>query len=113
MTSDDPTGPWAFVDPLAPKRPPAHPLVNHETAEILDDAVVRLITLRDLEWGDCLAELHALTSLAIQLQLRLPDAVADAIDQGYSWPEVAEQLDVTPATARRRHGHNLRVPLAD
>jgi hypothetical protein len=98
------TGPWAFVDPLAPKRPPAHPLVNGETAQILDEAVVRLITLRHIEWGDCLAELDALTSLALQLQLRLPDAVADAIDQGYSWLEVAEQLDVhtghRPPTSR-------------
>jgi hypothetical protein len=113
MTSDDRNSPWAFDDPLVPKRPPAHPLVNDETDDVLSDAVVGLLNLRGLEWGDTLAELHALTSLAIQLRLRLPDAIVETIDQGYTWSDVAEQLDVTPASARRRHGHYLRVPMAD
>ena len=93
--------------PAGPERPPAHPLVNDETDNVLSDAVVHLLTLRGLEWGDQLAELHALISLAIQLRLRLPDAIVAAIDHSYTWSDVAEQLDITPASARRRHGHHL------
>jgi len=112
MTSE-PDSPRASVDPLVPKRPPSHALVGDDTSDVLDDAVARLLMLRHLEWGDMVAELHALTSLAIQLQLRLPDTVADAIEQGHSWPDVAGQLGVTPGAARRRYGHNLRAALAD
>lgn len=113
MTSHDPNRQWAFVDPRGPKRPRAHPLVNDETEEILEDALVHLVMLRDLGWGDGMAVLHALTSLALQLRLRVPDAATRAIDQGYSWSEVAEQLDISPAAARRRYRHNLRTPMAD
>jgi hypothetical protein len=113
MTSDARSSPRAFDDPLVPKRAPAHPVVNDETDDVVNDAVIQLLRERGLEWGDTLAELHALTSLAIQLRLRLPDAIVEAIDQGYTWSDVAEQLDVTPASARRRHGHYLRVPMAD
>ena len=113
MTSTEPDDPWAYLDPMAPKRPPSHALVGDDTSDVIDDAVARLLMLRHLEWGDTLAELHALTSLTLQLQLRLPDAVADAIDQGHSWPDVAGQLGVTPGAARRRYGHNLRAALAD
>jgi hypothetical protein len=47
--------------------------------------------------------LHALTSLHAQAQQLLPDAVAQARDQGLTWHEIGQLLGITAATAARRY----------
>lgn len=114
MTGHDHRWPPAFIDDRVwPRRPPNHALVDDLTDAVLTDAVVSLVQLRGLEWRDGLAELHALASLAIELRLQIPDAVWRAVDQDYSWSDVADQLGVTPTTVRRRYANSVRVPMAD
>jgi len=72
---------------------------------VLDDAVAQLTLLRSpLSLGDALAELHAMVSLRAELHASLPLTVAAARDQDHTWPDIARQLQITPATARRRYG---------
>ena len=44
-----------------------------------------------------------MVSLLAQLRACIPRSVAGARGQDYTWAEIAAQLEVTPATARRRH----------
>ena len=84
------------------RRYPADPLVDDESEAVLVVAVDDLVLLRSPMWsGDAGAVLHALASLAAQIQQWLPDAVADARDQEYSWSEIARMIGVT-ATMRDR-----------
>ena len=53
--------------------------------------------------GDPRAELSCLASLVAEAQSCLPDTVADALEQGCSWAEVASRLAVAKSTARRRY----------
>lgn len=94
---------------------PDHPVINEETAVVVDDAVRELAVVRSpLASTDALAVLHALVSVQAQIQANLPDAVADALDQEHSFEEIAGQLAVSPATARRRYAAyaKARMPLA-
>jgi len=103
MTSDDPDSPWAFADPWTLTHPD-RPLVDDATAAVLEEATVELTLLRSPGLlGDGLADLHAMASLLAQLHARIPLSVSAARDQGHSWEAIAQQLDVAPATARRRH----------
>jgi hypothetical protein len=65
---------------------------------------VELTLLRSpMALGDCLADLHAMVSLLAQLHVWIPISVASARAQDYPWSSIAAQLEVSPATARRRH----------
>jgi hypothetical protein len=96
------------------RRYPAEPLLDDESKAVLVVAVDDLVVLRSPMWsGDTGAVLHALASLAAQIQQWLPDAVADARDQEYS-SEIARMIGVTTATAQRRfaaHARDRRLPL--
>ncbi len=84
-------------------RHPDHPVVDEESAGVLDEAVHSLTVLRSAGYeGDACARLHMLASLMAQAEAVLADTVADARDQDYSWAEIAERLGVATATARRR-----------
>jgi hypothetical protein len=97
------------------RRYPDDPLVDDESEAVLIVAVEDLVVLRSPIWsGDSGAVLHALASLAAQIQQWLPDAVADARDQDYSWSEIARMIGVTTATAQRRfaaHARGRGLPL--
>lgn len=99
------TGPWATIDPR--RRYPSSPLVDDESDAVLVVAVNDLVLLRSPMWAeDSGAILHALASLAAQIEAWLPDAVADARDQDYRWDEIAQLLGVPAGTARRRFAHH-------
>jgi hypothetical protein len=104
---------WAMTDPR--RRYPAGPLVDEVGEAVLAVAVEELVLLRSPMWsGDAGAVLHALASLAAQINEWLPDAVADARDQDYPWSEIARMIGVTTATAQRRfaaHARKGRLPL--
>jgi hypothetical protein len=103
--ADTTTVPCATVDPR--RRFPTSPLVDDESEAVLVVAVNDLILLRSPMWAeDAGAILHALASLADEIQSWLPDAVADARDQDYRWDEIAALLGVPAGTARRRYAHH-------
>lgn len=78
------------------------PATGDDAEAVLDDALVTLGTRRQLWPGDAGVSLHLLTSLTAEAERRLPRAVADARDQGYSWAEIADLLGVTRASAWQR-----------
>lgn len=109
MANDGSDHPWNFKNPWTLTHPD-RPLVDEESATILRDAIEKLTLLRSpMALGDCLADLHAMVSLLAQLHACIPLSVAGARDQGYSWTEIAAQLEVTPATASRRHRASLEA----
>ena len=78
------------------------PASGDDAEAVLEDALVTLGTQRQLWPGDAGVILHLLTSFTAQTERRLPQAVADARDQGYSWAEIADLLGVTRASAWQR-----------
>lgn len=84
--------------------PPASPRVDDESRVLLDRLVDALVDLRfPLSAHDATARLHVLASLAADVNARIPDLVADARDQAYTWTQIATSLATSPAAARRRH----------
>lgn len=91
---------------------PDRPLVDDQSAAVLQDATVELTLLRSpASLGDGLADLHAMASLLAQINAWLPIAVATARSQHHSWSAIADQLEIAPATARRRHRAYLTLTL--
>lgn len=101
--NDHSDGPWAFRDPWTTTHPD-RPVTDDVSAAILDEAI-RLLTLfrSPLSLGDALAELHAMVSLLAELQNTVSATVATARDQDHTWQDIARQLQITPAAARRRY----------
>jgi len=96
----------------------ATPRIDEESALVLADAVASLGTLRGQSWlGDAGVELHLRASLHRQVRTRLPDAVAEARDQDYSWAEIGDLLGTTRAAAWQRYGrpgkHGNPRPVTD
>jgi chloramphenicol 3-O-phosphotransferase len=101
-----------MIDPR--RRFPDHPVVDADSAAVTEEAVHSLTMLRSPFFeGDALARLHALRSLVDQAHALMTDAVIQARDQECSWSDVAAQLDISPATARRhfRNAPRRRPPL--
>jgi hypothetical protein len=93
---------WTPLDPR--RRYPDRPVVDDESDGVLVVAVNDLILLRSPMWhGDAGALLHALASLDAQITAWLPDAVADARDQDYTWDEIASLLGARTSTVKRRY----------
>jgi hypothetical protein len=81
------------------------PRTGQDSDLVLDQALTALGPLRSLDWlGDAGVTVHLLASLHRQIQARLPDAVADARDQDYSWAEIGDLLGITRAAAWNRYG---------
>jgi hypothetical protein len=101
VARDDCEGPWAFRDPR--RTHPGRAVDDDDSAAVLDQAAEQLTVHRSpMLVGDCLAHLHALVSLRAQIQARLPEVVAGARDQDHTWRDIAGQLGLTAAEARRR-----------
>ena len=79
------------------------PRTDEDSAAVLDEAIEVLSRLRTPYWlGDTGVRLHALASLTAQAERLLPQAIHDARDQGLTWAEIAQLLNISPASARRR-----------
>jgi hypothetical protein len=104
------------LDQVMTEHAPAR-YTDHTSATIVDDAVFSLATVRGLQAvGDAGAALHALASLATQIDQLLPATITDARDQDYTWSEIAALLAVSRDRAQRlaaRHQPPRRVPIAD
>lgn len=62
------------------------------------------------EWlGDGGAEVHLLASLIAEANRQLPQSVALAREQEYSWAEIGDLLGVTRAAAWQRFGEQART----
>lgn len=82
------------------------PLIDADSATVLAEAVDTLAALRTPYWlGDSAVGLHALASLITQAHTMIPDAVHKARDQGHTWAEIGQLLNLSPATAARRYRH--------
>lgn len=80
------------------------PIVDGDSAAVLTEALDALAAIRTPYWlGDSGIHLHALASLLAQAQRLLPEAVAQARDQGLTWQEIGQLLGVSAATAARRY----------
>lgn len=82
------------------------PRTDADSAAVLAAAVDTLGALRTPYWlGDTAVGLHALASLIAQAQQMVPGAVHEARDQGHTWAEIGQLLNISPATAARRYRH--------
>jgi len=80
------------------------PRADDDSAAVLADAVDALAALRTPYWlGDSAVGLHTLASLIAQAQQMLPAAVSQARDQGCTWAEIGQLLNLSPAAAARRY----------
>jgi len=84
------------------------PHIDAETLALVDDAVESLACFRGSVSSDAGAALSCLASLIAEAQSRLPDVVAAARDQDYTWPEIAARIGATASTVRRRYGDYAR-----
>lgn len=105
---------WAFDEP-APCRT-AIPFTDADSAAVLDEAVRSLLARRaPAEIGEAGATLAVLVSIAAEADGRLPDAVADARDQGSTWGAIALRMASTVPAVRHRYAGYARwrrsVPL--
>jgi len=79
------------------------PRVDDDSTAVIDEAVEALCQIRTAYWlGDSGVRLHALVSLIAEAQRQLPQAIRDARDQEVTWDEIAQLLNTSPSTARRR-----------
>jgi hypothetical protein len=80
------------------------PLLDEFSASVVTEAVDTLAALRTPYWlGDSAVGLHALASLIAQAHTMIPDAVHEARDQGHTWAEIGQLLNLTPAAAARQY----------
>lgn len=100
-------GPWAFTDPRDDRT--AIPHTDADSVAVIDEAIETLVLLRaPMSLGDAAATISVLVSLAAEVDSRLPDAVADARDQDYSWDDIATRLATTAADAKSRYADYAR-----
>ncbi len=95
------------VDPWPDRT--AIPDTDAECRVLIDDAVSSLVAVRGGSPRDPGAIVSVLVSLAIEADARLPDAVADARDQGYTWDAIADRLATTVPAARHRYAWYARA----
>jgi hypothetical protein len=80
------------------------PRVDDDSLQVLNDAIETLARRRTPYWlGDSSVQLHALTSLLAQAEQLLPEAVHDARDHDFTWAQIGQLLNTTPASAARRY----------
>jgi hypothetical protein len=80
------------------------PRIDADSSAVLAEAIDALAAIRTPYWlGDSGVHLHALTSIHTHAQQLLPDAVAQARDQGLTLHEIGQLLGITAATAARRY----------
>jgi hypothetical protein len=80
------------------------PRVDADSCAVLTEAVDTLAAMRTPYWlGDTAVGLHALASLIAQAHKMIPDTVHETRDQGHTWAEIGQLLNLSPAAAARRY----------
>lgn len=102
-----PDQPWDMADPR--RDCSLIPYTDADTEALVDELVDTLTLFRcPMGLGDAVATVSVLASLEAEIAFRLPDAVADARNQGYTWDEIAMRLATTASAARHRHAAYAR-----
>lgn len=92
-------------------RPLRAPHTDEDTYDVLDAALLALAERKGLWLGTGTDLIHLLASLIAQAERALPEAVADARDEGHSWTDIAHLLATSPTQAWLRFGPES--PIAD
>jgi len=80
------------------------PRIDTDSAAVLTEAVDTLAALRTPYWlGDTAVGLHALASLLAQAQRQLPEAIKEAREQGHTWAEIGQLINLSANAAARRY----------
>jgi hypothetical protein len=99
----------------APRWRPSGPIADDDSETALGAAIDELIRARAPGChADAGAVLDALASLSAEIAAVLPDVVADARDQGYTWQEIAALLGRPKRAVKRgyaAHAKRWRPPL--
>ena len=99
----------------APRWDPSGPVADHDSQAALGTAIDELIGARSPGChADAGAVLDALASLSAEIATVLPDVVADARDQSYTWGEIAALLGRRKRDVKRgyaAHAKRWRPPL--
>jgi hypothetical protein len=105
---DEPCYPsYGLLEPWEEDRTEVPATDGHTTA-LIDHAVQDLVIIRAPFEFNVLPIISTLVSLTAEIESRLPDAVADARDHGYSWDAIATRLNTTTVNARRRYANYAR-----
>ncbi len=79
------------------------PVASDELTDIVAEAIEMLRIAHGGEAYNSADRLTLLASLAAGANALIPDAIADAVDQGFTWEQIAHCAGLSPAAARRRH----------
>ena len=79
------------------------PFVGHQTWALVGASLGLLLGYRCGREDDPRSVLSCLASLLADAESRLPEAVADARERGYSWAEVGSRLAISASAARHRY----------
>ena len=90
---------------------PTGPLVDADTYDVIDNALLDLATRRHAWLGDELVVIGLLTSLIDQAERFLPEHVVTARENGHTWRKLAVLLNTSPDEARLRFDPDS--PIAD
>lgn len=102
MAGDRADGPWNMTHPRWDRA--AIPYTDADSETLVNELVDTLIIFRcPMGLGDAGPTISVLASLEAEISFRLPDAVADARDQGYTWEQIATRLATTASAARHRY----------
>jgi hypothetical protein len=109
---DDSGSPWDFQDPREDRsRSPYH---DDLSGELVDEAVKTLVIDRcPMGLHDPAPTLAVLVTLATEVDERIRETVADARDFGYTWPEIAARIALTPRSAQRRYAADVKRRLEE
>ncbi len=89
----------------------AGPRTDHDSYDVLDDALLALAQRRNAWLGDDLTLIHLLASLIEQAHRCLPLTVHEALANNASWDDIARALGTTPIEAQLRYHPDS--PVAD
>jgi predicted component of type VI protein secretion system len=85
------------------------PVADDDCEAAFDNAIDELIDARSPGChADPGAVLDALASLALKITATVPDVVADAREQGYTWAQIAALLGGTKRAVKRRYARNAK-----
>lgn len=96
------------LDPITAGARTAIPYTDADTAAVVETALRCLLARRGADNIDHIARLSVLVSLLAEADGRLPDAVADARDQGCTWDQIAMAMASTVPAVRHRYAVHAR-----
>lgn len=90
----------------------AAPQLDDDATTAVEEALETLRLLRNGERYNNADRLTALSSIALAAQALLPDAIADAVEQGFTWDQIAHCAGTSTSAARRRYAQAQPRPEA-